>query len=911
MPKYFFNQPESTYDLMPSLADSKSLRLSNKYAEKSEKLAPSPTQVGLTPNKLATADRIFREGDSGPGLLDMAESSIYQGAGNIADTYANIQQNVFGNPEYKLSPGIDALSNEQFADEKAGFTGREAFTKDVGALTESVAKEDKSLADYLRIAKQATQLGPRALADSAASGLELGVGALATAGITATAGPVAGAVTAGAIFGKKAKKAADKVEKVVSLVDRIKKGAKAVPSVIAKSAGRTSLLTADITEQMRQDYKVANNGQEPSAAWYATNVPITMALNAIEFGLISKAIPKFSKPTIKDMKETVKFMSKKHSVEAARRIFAATGKIAKAASAEAGQEYLQTWHEILAPVVEGDSLNEMVTTAAQALGKDKNQTEAIVGSLLGFSAGGTARGIAAAPSVATGLAADATKGTVKATVNTTGAVLKAANRGLKNAQNKASLKVLSEEDREVIRNDYEIEKTLVDEKTSEIDSKIEIVKNAKSFEDITADEELASVVKENQDDLNLTDDDLNDPGNLQKLKDKIVRKQEAAKLLLKATLEASNAAAVVKQTSKNVKNITVETAKAAIEAIPEEVAIKAVEAAVATKEGAEAAVKAVKGLRSSAAYGLVEMGLKATGTEAKIVYEAAKDLDTSDLKKVASVISESNPDLGKQLTKLYETKKEALVNFKLATTDLTTEKNLSPVIKNIAEKGSIEDQSIAAVSKEIKKAMTSKIGDKGALAVIRKAIEVYKKSDTKNSKGRISDTSMKVIERRLDAAEKRLDRDITRENVTAVVDKVKDKVSTATEAVKKAAEPLVAKVKSALKEQKELAEGPLKTAFVGVEKAIEQGPKAIADLIPQVNKMVAKLKEAGYETVSDLNDLVSQFPGLAKNAEFYDILKSKFETDVITNEKSDTVESNSVVDKVFDVFEKLIPGCKK
>ena len=136
-------------------------------------------------------------------------------------------------------------------------------------------------------------------------------------------------------------------------------------------------------------------------------------------------------------------MYKSYAANAAKRIFNGTKKIVGSAGAEAGQEYLQTWHEILAPVASGDSLNEFVTTAAAELGKDANQTEAIVGSILGFSAGGVARGATTAPGVALGTAKDVAIGTAV----TTG---KAITKGLDSARVTAGLKLLNEDDRKNI-----------------------------------------------------------------------------------------------------------------------------------------------------------------------------------------------------------------------------------------------------------------------------------------------------------------------------------------------------------------------------------------------------------------------------------------------------------------------------
>jgi len=920
MPKYIFDNNSNPYMDLPSLADSKKSNLLNKLAGKQERLTPTPVPVEPLPT------RIFSDGASGDGLIDMAEASLYRGAGNIADTYANIQQNALDNPNYALSPEIDNLSDQAYSDEKAGFTGREAYNEDIHKLTNAVNKG--GLAGYSEAAMRGLALGPRALADSAASGVELGVGALATAAAGAATGPVGAAIVGAAAFGSKAKKVVDAVDKVVTLGDRLKKGAKAVPALIAKSAGRTSLLTADITEQMRQEYKEANGGKEPSAAWYATNVPVTMALNAVEFGIITKAVPKFSKSFVKDMKHSVKFMSNSHALEAAKRIFGGIKKVTAAAGAEAGQEYLQTWHEILAPVVSGKSLEKFVTTAAQALGNDQNQTEAIVGSILGFSAGGTARGIATVPQVSAGVALEGALGTAK----TAGEGLKAANRGIQNATNKAGLKVLSEDDRANIRNDYDIAEKIVEEKSAEIDTKIEVIKDAKTLEDLAADKDLNVTIGKAMDELGFLDGDLKDPAKFKKLQDKIIRNQAAAKDLLKVELETSNASAVVKASTTNIKNMTVEAAKAAIDKVPKEVVEATVAAAIKAKAIPAVALKSVQQLRSSSAYGIVEIGLKGTVKQSKIAYEAAKDLSHTDIQKVADIVMEKNPDLGKKLNKLYEDKKKAYENFDIRNKDLINAENLPAEIKEVAKNGTIGTQSAAGIAKLIKHAMGSKIADKATLDILSKAVAAYKKSDAytnTKTKGRIDERNMAVLENRLTLAKDRLGREVTTENVKEAVDTVVDKVTksaekvvdkaksvaknvTSNEKVKAAAVKVTKAVDSVTRESKEIAPGKLHDVISNVATSVTNGN--IDEMITAIPAFVKKLASKGYETEADFNDLIAQFPGLKTADKFYNELKSKFavETDVIMSEDSDSIQTDPVSPNVvFQLFEKLIPGCKK
>jgi len=827
MPNYIFDKAPGPYDL-PSLADSKSFKLNKKLAEKREKLTPAPYP---TPEEVAAAELSLAGGaNSGSNILDMIESSLYQGAGNIADTYANIQQNALGNKDYALSPEVDALSNEAHSDSLAGYTGRGAYQQNIKNLTNSVSEAD-SIGDYWDVAKQGFALGPEALADSAASGVELGLGALGTAGVTALAGPVAGAVTGGLLFGKKVKKAKEAAEKVVSFTDRLEKGVNAVPGMIVKSAGRTSLLTADIVEQMRQEYKEANNGQEPSAAWYGTNVPIIMALNALEFGIISKAIPKASKSFVKDMKKSMKFMPKGHVKEAAKRILSGAKKVFTTAGQEAGQEYLQTWHEILAPKVDGDTLNTLVNSAVKELNVDKNQTEAIVGSILGFSAGGTAKGIATVPTTAVAATADITAGTVKK-------VAKVAGKGIQKVQTAANYKLLSEKDRQAVSNLSKVKKKVYDEKVEVLDNQINIIENSETHTDMFEDEELSTVIKEYQKAGSFTDEDMNDPGRLKNLKDKLLSSYRAEKVLLRTKLETSNIAAMGKLAGKNVKDATVEAAEKTLafaeDVIPDEVVEKAIVAAQVTKKQAAKMLKIAQDVKSSAALGVINAGLTASKDQYKTILTAARNLEVGELERSIDIIKDANPDLGKKLNTLLEQKISVLPSLGQSNDTLINQKTVSKVIKNFGSK-SVSDANLASA---IFESLAGKVEDNETLDQISKALEHYKKSDAyKNTdaEGRIDETNMAALEGKIEKASARINR---KKNA---VDKVKDVSTKAKEKVTEYSKPLKKLIKKAKLITEKFSEANNKVQLAA---AAKEGPEAVKKVQAKIDKGIADAKAA-------------------------------------------------------------------
>jgi hypothetical protein len=704
-----------------------------------------------------------------------------------------------------------------------------------------------------------------------------------------------GAAVGAAVFGRKAKQAVDVGEKVVSLADRIKKGAKAVPTVAAKSAGKTSLLTADITEQMRQDYMAAHNGEQPSASWYVTNVPITMALNAVELGIISKAVPNLPKSFVKEMKRTVSGMSKSHAANAAKRIFEGTKKVVASAGAEAGQE-------------SGESLNAFVTTAAEQLGMDDKQTEAIVGSILGAAAGGTARGVAVAPGVAAGTAKDVTVGTAATAA-------KAIGKGLDTARVAASMKLLNEKDRKVVANLHRVKSKVVAEKTADLESKIDTVSKAETYQDIIADEALQTEAKKIQGELQLTDVDLENPAKLKVLKDKLVSAQKAKQLLLKTELETSRLSAISKKIGKNVKDIAVESAEKAVQfaedVVPEEAVRKTIVAAITTKEAADAAIEAAKNIRSSTAYGVVEMGLKGGAKRTKTAYNAAQGLELSDLQNVISIVKDVNPELHRRLQRTYDNKKQLFSELGQSNQDLVTEENLSPIIKSAAKAGTLGKQSAVALIDSIIGTTASVISDKDTLAQVKKAFEVYKASGDTT----IDETNIGVIEDKLKNATNRLNLEPTKENVGAAASKVVETVKKGAEKVKEKAGPIIKKVDEAaervadkidkkLKPRKELVDKKLVSKMQHVAEIVSKAPEEIPPLMKRTANIAAELKTAGYVTQGDLADLAKQFPGLTADAQFYDKLQSEFEPDEETNIITDE-------DPVMDVTTKPLTAEEK
>jgi len=494
---------------------------------------------------------------------------------------------------------------------------------------------------------------------------------------------------------------------------------------------------------------------------------------------------------------------------------------------------------------------------------------------------------------------------------------------------------MNEQERESIQEDYKIRRAEADTKKAEYDTKIDKVKKANTFNEMIAEDEvLAKEVTDKMVEMDLIEDDLANPSKLKKLKNGVIREYNARKGLLDIEVDGSNLAKVSTSIGKGIKSKAVETALAAVNHdLTKEAVEKTVATVITAKKKADIAIEAVREIKSSTALGIVEMGLKATPETSKTVLNAVKALEPGDIKRVAKAISEKNPELAKRVEKVYNRKMEYLKDLGQRRDDLINEENISPIIKDISKNGSIKGQPATAVAAAIKETMASRIENRAALEMIKKALDVYKNSDAytnKNTPGRISEKSITTLENRLQNAEDRINSEMTNENVKSTVDKVKKTYDEKAPGVKKyikekaekwegKATKLVESISKstsdfsrALEGTKVLPEGSLQEKLSILNDMLEQNPNEGKNLVESIPNMVKALSQVGYKTESDLADLVKQFPGLAKNKEFYSELQGRFATTAILKENTDTVESTKEEpNKAFQFFKKLgLPECK-
>lgn len=926
----------------PSLAEQKRFSLANKYAEKKEVVSPTPT-IPVMPETPSIENLMYGDTQD-TNLIDIGQASLARAGGNLADAGRGISNYLF-NTNFDDSRDT-GWSNPEVADEYVGVSPeyRQRMQADQNKVLESVAE-----GKYLDAFGNALNVAGRTAADSFATIPEVAAGAALTA--VGGAGLPVLANKARKIFNtadnvkdsykavKKAKVAKEKIEEA-NRIGKALKAMKNLPAATAKAAGQASILATDLTQQQRAEY-IEKYGEEPSGERLATMALTRMAAVIWQPGIMAKLfIPNFKKEIVKEGSRLASSVKGKSSlVNIAKRAGDYANRLVKAGAAESAQEYVETWQEIMAVDISPEEANNLMEAMVSRIKDKKFQDQAITGGMLGGVAGGVIKGTIDAPGLAIGTIADATIGTAKTAakiaVGTGKKTYDTTNKGVQAVRNKTRNAFMNESERESIREDYNIRKAEVDSKKSEYDTKIDKVNKANTFEEmISEDAILARDVTDKMGKLDLIEDDLSNPSKMKKLKDAVTREYKARKTNMDIELEASNVAKVSTAIGKGIKSKAVETAVAAIN---HDLTKEAVERTVATiitaKKKAEVAIEAVREIKSSTALGIVEMGLNATPEMSKTVINAAKSLEPGDIKRVSKVISEKNPILGKELEKVYNRKMEYLKDLGQRRDDLINEENISPIIKDIDKKGTIEGQTPAAVAAAIKETMASRIENRPALEMMKKTLDIYKNSDAyknKDTPGRISEKSITTLESRLKNAENRINREMTTDNVKRTVDSVKktykEKAPGVKKYIKETAEKWKGKVTElaesvskatndfaeALEGTKVLPEGSLQEKLDILSELLDQNPNQAKDLTQSIPNMVKAISEAGYKTESDLADLVKQFPGLAKSEQFYNELQSRFATDAIIEENTDNTESTpETPNKAFQFFKKLgLPECK-
>jgi hypothetical protein len=869
-----------------SLADQKHLDLATKLTEKKISHAPSE-QLQPDGGRKARRNRLRRGGAEGAGLLDIAESSIYQGNTRLFDFFHGRT--------------TDPQDLQRIGDQVAGVTPEDRQR----LVTNQQQEVTQSLADgqYLDALIGGVKAAPGTLADSANILTDIAGGAVATT--------LTGGAAAPLIAGQKLKRGKDALENVGKAIDSAKKqrtraqAVKETVKALPKTAGHMSVATADITQGQIAEY-TQEFGERPSAERIAQMYGINMITMTAEGGIIkSFFIPDFKKEIKNEALAVFKNIGSGNLAHVGRRLGDGMKKVAKAGGAEAVQEYVQTWAEIInTSIGENESFVEGLK---RELSSADNRLQALAGSFLGFGAGGVARAAVAAPAVAVGTAVDTVKGTAAT-------VAKGTARAGGRIAGELSYKVLSEEERQVIREKYESEKVVHEEFAKSLNSQIDSIKKANSMAEIRdISNGISNAANEIQSSLNLTDEDLTGK-NLFRVKDALIRAAKADIATSKFALETKPAATVA---AKSAKNIGIKAQTAAVE-IVRDIAPKAEEIIKDITDLSKAGIKAVKEVRSSTALGIMELAKNAGTEQLKTIKTAADTLNLDDLRRTRAVVSEYSPKAGEILDAAVRTKEKYLEKAGGLQKSIINSETIDPKAKILAGKPSLQPAEVASANSMLNIQSSGKITDMEALETLEQMSRLIKNSEAyKNkTKGAPSAQTMKVLDTRLERARKRLEREAADKDKSAgtktgeAVKKAAEKVADVAKPATKAAKPVLDFIKKKATAVKERLESGQHQA--ALDKAYKDGiydEKTIkamqdfekvaiatagdakktakaAEIVPQ---QIAVLKGIGVTTRADFEVFLEIFPGIQENIE----LIKEFE-------KDPDFGSDMIVDEVFD-----------
>jgi len=749
-----------------TLLQTKQELLASKMVEKEDNFDPN---IG----SLAAYDELTRQGGEDIGLLDLAEASLYRGAGNIADVGKDVSNAIFGS-EFD-SAADTGYSNPELADIAAGVSpeDRQAFQAKQGQVLTDVAE-----GDYWSAAKNAAAVGLPTLADSAASLAEIAIGTAAA--------PIAGA---GA--GLLAKKAKDITKGIVGISNAYSKAEEAVAAKKAaktlsksmeflqnrkKDAARTSLMTADMVQQQRNEYKEQNNGEEPSAARLATMVVTTSLLASLEVPIINKLFvpkvvgkakvldkagkqvtdPKLREQFVAEAKRMMNYVEEGTLESIGKRVLSGTGKVFAAGGAEAAQEYAQTWGEILSVKVGNDEAQGLVASMIEEITDMENRNQATTGAFLGGAAGGAGKAVISGPAVAGGAIFDTGKG-----------ITKAAAKQLDVRRLAKGNKLISAEKQEEIRQDHELREKVHKELEADRAQKIDALSTAKSIDDVTDEDIRRDLVKfaNNQ--------NLNDPEVFENALHKTIRnfggqvKASAVKLqAVTAGKQAKEAGtAVVREIGKKVN-----VSKEDIERVAKKAKALGIEA-----------IEEIKDFENSGTIGLVEAAIEYGGVKGKegqrMLVKAVKNSSPAVIESVAKAINNQLPDTAIELRKLAASQEKFLEQEERRNASLIDYESIPETIREMAAVGKIHKGSISSALYEILDTAAARFEDTKSIDTMEKAIAAYENSASTEDLDKYS-ARLKSVKKKLANSRREIDDTVIKktaakikETVTEAVDK--------------------------------------------------------------------------------------------------------------------------------------------
>lgn len=878
-----------------SLYDQKSLALADKLVAK--RTAHEPSTMLTDPDATAARERLTNPAEQS-GLIDIAQSSVYQGLERLFDAAHGRTRT--------------AKEIQELGDSVRGVTDdarKRLVTDPQQEVIESLAQ-----GNYLDAAVGSLKAAPGTLADSANAPLEIAAGAVATAIAPNIGGLILGKKL---LQGKEAiESVGKKVKKARTRMELVKEAAKTFP----KTAGQMSVVTADITQSQISEI-VEETGERPSAGKIAQMYGINMLTMTAEGGIIKNFfIPDFKKEFVKEAKIVFKNLGSGSNLgQIGRRVGEGLKKALTAGGAEAAQEYAQTWAEIInVGIGENESFMDGLKREIE---NEDNQLQALAGAFLGGGAGFTARGAVAAPAVAGGATLDTAKGTAKVAAKTAIGTTKLAAKGVKRVVDAGAYKVLSQSERDVILSEHASRKEIVDNRVAELETSINKVKAATTLDKLRENPEIRKVV-----DAAIGDQD---PSNfdtrrkIEGLKADIISAYRGDIGLLKTELSLRTGANFTRKVGQNVGTAAKSATVATMEAI--DPGVQAVVDSV-EKYGPKA-IQAVEELRSSTARGMIEIAFNAGVAETKSILEAAKSLDLDDLQRTMAAISEFNPKLAQQLKTVSEKKKRALKGAGSIINKVVNVENLSKAITKAAELTNITADKVASISSSVNTALASTIEDIESLEKIEAVVDLIEKTDEfkKGIKGAMSRDAMVVARRNLEKARTRLEKEAAkagRSTGEKVVDTAAAVAAKAKPVVDKAVDSVRTKLdnvqESLEKSAKDKARDSFKVSptFTAVMEAVIdtlKDPKKADALVDSAPDLVKQMRKAGIETRADFEVFVEEFPEININMEFYDQLTAAYPTNIALDEAVDVFQNKLVntAKAIKDAYNRINPPeCK-
>lgn len=903
-----------------SLADQKTLLISEKLLEKQTAMAKSPVLADAEARAARAELRNTRPRESS-NLIDIAQSSAMQGF-SLASDFA---KGFFGD---EISRSTEQIRQE--ADEYMGVTSeaRERFVdQPVQEVMDSTAKASLALdeGDYLEALKQGAtaalqgiKAAPGVIADSFSAAPEIVVGATATALAGGAGVP---------LLAKKAKSAAN-------IFKRFEKGVKASKAkltrgellkeglaTLPRTAAQMSVVTATFTQRIIADWE-QENGEKASlsrkAAFYVGGLATMTGQGVILKNLF---IPNFKKEFIKESKAAIANVKERsHLVEVGKRVGEGLKKAFIAGGAEGGQEYVQSWVEIVGGGIGKD--DAFIEGLKRELSDADNQVEAAAGAFLGFGAGGLARAAISAPAVAAGSALDITKAAAKGTAKTAIGTTKLAGKGLAAVANQATFKVLSQEERDTIVSEDASKRVVTEEAIRKLDAAVFKVKAAKSVDDLRRDEGVSKDLDKYLENNELSEEDLDNSKAFAKAKHALARAYNAESGLIKVAQETSVQRAVAARSAKNIEAKSVKAAKDLINSVSP----TAEKALAAVKDLGPKAIQAVEEIRSSTALGMIEMATNATSKQAKAIVTAAPDLSMDDLKRVTNVINESNPEIGRKLQQVVRTKDKYMKRVGLKLEEIVNDDNLNDVVRDVARRSLVLSDEVAILSTALSEIVASTIEDLDALTKTEEAVAILEKSvDFKEQlKGAMTKKQMETVKRKLKVARIRLERD-SRPLKEAVIKDVKDVAAAVVPAVKSGVKAAVPAVKDAVNAGVQAVKDAAETKIEVSDKFRERvqlvgeyldNPIESKSLLEEesVDAFVKLMLANGIKTHKQFVAFLKEFPDLQNNVDFVRKLEALYPGPLTAVQQYDGIKTKGInilksFQKAYSEMTKLNPEC--